>query len=338
MKSRSKAPLRIGLAGGGTDVSPYTDLFGGEVVNAAISLYARCIISGDHTVTSIFKHEDLLPVSDGFTINSSDPVYELHNAVLTRFNKEFNVSSRGLIIETTVDVPLGSGLGTSSTLMVAILGALLQHHAIQLSKDQIAALAYQIEREDLKHAGGRQDQYAACHGGINHMLFDTDGSARVEKLRVSNGFISRFRDHLILYYTSHNRRSGEIIEEQIAHVENRDQQPLEAMHFLKKQSQLMRQAFERENIFEIANLIDLGFAEKKKMAAGISNPAIEEIYHAAKNAGALAGKISGAGGGGFMVFCVKPEQRDNVIRALLTFGGTEYPFHFDQEGLITWSE
>jgi D-glycero-alpha-D-manno-heptose-7-phosphate kinase len=340
MTAKAKAPLRIGLAGGGTDVSPYCDLFGGEVVNAAISLYAHTMVTSTETDQFTFRHDDHDPVS--FPLNKvitlSGDQYDLHAGVVNRFLRQYGNFSGGISIETTVDVPLGSGLGTSSTLIVSIVGALLEYLGITVDKKDIAALACSIERQDLQHAGGKQDQYAACFGGINTIKFLPGGGVQLEPIITSKIFMDQFRRNLLLFYTNHNRHSTRIIEEQIKHVEKGDREPVEAMHQLKDQSRLMRLAFEREDYVSIALLIDQGFAQKKKMAAGITSGWINNIYDTAKKAGALAGKISGAGGGGFMIFCVSSSTVGKVREALLNFTGREYHFHFDCDGLITWRE
>ncbi len=340
MTAKAKAPLRIGLAGGGTDVSPYSDLFGGEVLNAAISLYAHATVNSKDADIFTFQHDDLDPVS--FPLNReiglAGDQYDLHAGVVNRFLKLFGNFSNGICIETAVDVPLGSGLGTSSTLIVSIIGALLEYRGIIMDKKDIAALACSIEREDLQHAGGKQDQYAACLGGVNTLKFLPNGEVMVEPILTSTTFMEQLQDNLLLFYTSHNRHSSRIIEEQISHVKNRDREPMEAMHLLKDQSRQLRLAFEREDYRSIAALIDQGFALKKKMATGITNEKIEKIYDAAKGAGALAGKISGAGGGGFMIFCISNSTVSKVREALLNFTGREYQFHFDRDGLTTWRE
>ncbi|HLO80373.1 MAG TPA: hypothetical protein VK166_05425, partial [Chitinophagaceae bacterium] len=161
MVSKAKAPLRLGLAGGGTDVSPYCDLFGGEVVNAAISLYAYASVTSIKEELIIFRHEDLEPVQYTLTshILPRGDQYDLHAGVLNRFLKEYGDLDRGINLATKVDVEMGSGLGTSSTLIVAMLGALLEYKGISLDKKEIAALACSIERHDLQHVGGKQDQY-----------------------------------------------------------------------------------------------------------------------------------------------------------------------------------
>ncbi len=340
MISKAKAPLRIGLAGGGTDVSPYCDLFGGEVVNAAISLYAWAAVRPIEGDDIILKHEDLEPVR--FPLNQQlvprGDLYDLHAGVVNRFIKDYGDFGESIILETKVDVAVGSGLGTSSTLIIAMIGALLDHKGITLDKMDIAALACSIERNDLKHVGGKQDQYAACFGGLNTLKFLPDGEVIIDPVIISEKFLVQFQQNLILFYTSHNRHSGKIIEEQIQHVQQADPEPLEAMHQLKKQSRQLMEAFAREDYGTIASLIDKGFGYKKKMAKGITNEKIDSIYTAAMKAGALAGKISGAGGGGFMIFCVTTSTADNVRKALLNFAGREYTFQFDREGLTTWRE
>jgi D-glycero-alpha-D-manno-heptose-7-phosphate kinase len=340
MISKAKAPLRLGLAGGGSDVSPYCELFGGEVVNAAISLYAHTTVRRLDSDMFLFSHGDVWPVR--FALNEEIKMpgdqYDLHAGVVNRFLKLFGNFSTGLAIETRVDVPLGSGLGTSSTLIVAMIGALLDFKGITLDKKEIAALACSIERDDLKQVGGKQDQYAACFGGINTLKFLPGGEVSLEPVVTSEAFLDQFQKNLLLFYTNHSRHSSEIIEEQIRHVEKGDSEPLDAMHQLKAQSRLMRLAFEREDYGSIAALIDEGFEYKKKMASGITNERIDSIYAAAKQAGALAGKISGAGGGGFMIFCVSPGTEDNVRKALLNFAGREFHFHFDSIGLTAWRE
>lgn len=340
MTAKAKAPLRIGLAGGGTDISPYCDIFGGEVVNAAISLYARAMVKPTVANIFTFTHDDLDPVS--FPLNKpitlSGGPYDLHAGVVNRFLKHYGNFAGGISIETTVDVPLGSGLGTSSTLIVSIVGVLHEYLGITADKKDIAALACSIEREDLEHAGGKQDQYAACFGGINTIKFLQGGEVQLEPITSSEAFMDQFQENLLLFYTNHNRHSSRIIEEQIRHVENRDLDPLEAMHQLKEQSRLLRLAIEREDYGAIALLIDQGFTQKKKMASGITNEWIDRIYDTVKEAGALAGKISGAGGGGFMIFCVSSSTVGKVREALLNFAGREYHFHFDRDGLTTWRE
>lgn len=340
MTAKAKAPLRIGLAGGGTDVSPYCDLFGGEVVNAAISLYAHTTVRTLPTDAFLFSHGDVPPVRFALNkeIRMAGDQYDLHAGVVNRFLKLFGNFNNGISIETRVDVPLGSGLGTSSTLIVSIIGALYEYLGITVDKKDIAALACDIERHDLEHAGGKQDQYAACFGGINTVKFLPGGEVSLEPIVCSEAFMDQIQKNLLLFYTSHNRHSSRIIEEQIRHVEQGDRDPLEAMHRLKDQSRLMRLAFEREDYGSIALLIDEGFAQKKKMAAGITNEQIDKIYEAVKRSGALAGKISGAGGGGFMIFCVSDSTVGKVREALLNFTGREYQFHFDRDGLTTWRE
>src|SRR6476659_152676 len=223
---RSKAPLRIGLAGGGTDVSPYSDLYGGAILNATLSLYANAVI---------------------------EPIDE---------NK--------IILE-----------------------------AIDRGEYDMAHYAYDIERKDLNLAGGKQDQYAATFGGVNFMEFYADDKVIVNPLRIRNEYLHELENNLVLYFTSTSRESAAIIKEQQKNVLEKNERSIEAMHHLKEQSKMMKEALLKGRLHEIGEILDYGFQQKRQMAANISNDKLDEIYEAAKKAGASGGKISGAGGGGF---------------------------------------
>lgn len=338
MKTISRAPLRLGLAGGGTDVSPYTELFGGHVVNAAISLYAQVTLEDiDEPVVEIISAGDkphYYMASE--KIRYSNTGIDLAAAVFNHFLP--HIRGRGMRISFSLDAPLGSGLGTSSTLVVALSGAFARHLGHPLSKLEIASLAFELERNELGLAGGRQDQYAAVFGGFNHLHFNVDGKVDVEALTLSDSFLEILHRHLLLYYTAHNRHSARIIEEQSGHAMRRDPEPLEAMHRIGHQAVQMRKALMDEDLQAVSDLLREGFINKKRMASGISTDHLERIHAAAIEAGAWSGKISGAGGGGFMFFLRPPSRAIPVSEALHTFGGREYPFRFDREGLSIFQE
>jgi len=339
MTSRAKAPLRLGLAGGGTDVSPYRNLYGGQVVNATVGLYARAAISQFPGNTVHLHHgTDQLVIDNALIESVLPPPFDLYLGVIKFLRQEYNWAARGVEIRGDVDVPLGSGLGTSSTLVVALLGACLEHLGIMLSKQEIANASYTVEREILGHAGGMQDQYAAVFGGFNFMEFRPDGSVRVEGITMDDHFRKLLQERMLLYYTKHDRRSSLIISEQADHVRNEDIGPLRAMHQLKDHAELMHRALLEEDLAAISALLEQGHRSKKQMAAGITNARLENILTTAREAGATSGKISGAGGGGFMTFFVVPDFRIAVRTALHTFGGQEYPFEFVRHGLTTWKE
>ena len=336
---RSKAPLRIGLAGGGTDVSPYSDLYGGAILNATVSLYASATIEPLPEEKIILqaidrKEEQQFDWSDALPI---DGELDLLKGVYNRIRKEYSMPVKGFRLSTYVDAPAGSGLGTSSTLVVAIIGAFTEMLRLPLGEYDIAHLAYDIERNDLKMAGGRQDQYAATFGGVNYMEFFGDDKVIVNPLRVKKEYLFELENNLLLYYTATSRDSARIIEKQSRNVVEKKDKSIEAMHQLKQQSQRMKEAILKGRLNEIGEILDFGFHQKRQMAEGISNSLMEEIYDAAKQAGATGGKISGAGGGGFMIFYCPATSKYQVMDALQKFGGYSKPYQFVDHGLCSWT-
>jgi D-glycero-alpha-D-manno-heptose-7-phosphate kinase len=336
---RSKAPLRIGLAGGGTDVSPYSDLYGGAILNATISLFAYANIEPIEEnaiiMTAMDRREEQrfdwaaeLPI---------DGKLDLLKGVYNRIHKDYGVPLTGFRLSTFVDAPAGSGLGTSSTLVVAIIGAFAEMLKLPLGDYDIAQYAFDIERNDLKLAGGKQDQYAATFGGVNFMEFYEGSKVIVNPLRIRQEYLHELENNLILYFTSTSRESATIIKEQQKNVNAKNEKSIEAMHQLKEQAKMMKEALLKGRLQEIGEILDFGFEQKRKMAANISNEAIESIYDAAKKAGATGGKISGAGGGGFMIFYCPGNTRHAVKETLLSFGGEVKNYTFAHGGVSSWT-
>jgi len=336
---RSKAPLRLGLAGGGTDVSPYSDIFGGAVLNATVNLYAyatieplqgsRIIVRSVDKMSELeFKTERSLPV-DG----NLDIIKGVYNRVI----KDYEISPRPFAITTFVDAPAGSGLGTSSTLVTAVLGAFAEWLKLPLGEYDLAKLAYDIERVDLGMAGGKQDQYAATFGGVNFMEFYENGKVIVNPLRVKDQILNELSNNIILFYTKTSRISSAIIETQQQNVNNGAVKSVEAMHKIKELAIRMKEAVLQGKLDNIGELLNVSWEFKKQMAEGITNPQIDQIYDVAIKAGATGGKISGAGGGGFMFFYCPGNTRYNVLKALEQFGGDSRRYEFTRHGLETWS-
>ncbi|MBA2562868.1 MAG: dehydrogenase [Chitinophagaceae bacterium] len=335
---RSKAPLRIGLAGGGTDVSPYSDQFGGAILNVTVSLFAyaniepleqnKIIVNAlDRREEEIFNWATALPINGKL---------DLLKGVYNRIQKDYDLAPQGFRLSTFVDAPAGSGLGTSSTLVVAIIGAFVEMLKLPLGDYDIAHYAYQIERKDLKLSGGKQDQYAAMFGGVNYMEFYEDDKVIVNPLRIRSQYLHELENNLVLYFTATSRESSSIINEQVKNVNEKNEKSIEAMHQLKEQARMMKEALLKGKLDEFGEILDFGFQQKRKMANNISNSAIEEIYEAAKKAGATGGKISGAGGGGFMIFYCPGNTHHAVIEALKNFGGEVKNYTFTKYGLTTW--
>ena len=336
---RSKAPLRIGLAGGGTDVSPYSDLYGGAILNATLSLYANATIEPidekkiileaiDRQETEVYEWSASLPITGKL---------DLLKGVYNRIQQDYGIKEQGFRLSTYVDAPAGSGLGTSSTLVVAILGAFAEMLKLPMGEYDMAHYAYEIERRDLNLAGGKQDQYAATFGGVNFMEFYGDDKVIVNPLRVKQQYLFELENNLLLYYTSTSRESAEIIKKQSKNVTDNKEKSIEAMHHLKDQARMMKEALLKGRLHEIGEILDYGFQQKRQMAEGISNPLMEEIYEAAKAAGATGGKISGAGGGGFMIFYCPVNTKYKVIDRLAGFGGRHRNYQFTEHGLKTWT-
>jgi D-glycero-alpha-D-manno-heptose-7-phosphate kinase len=339
---RSKAPLRIGLAGGGTDVSPYSDLYGGAILNATLSLYAHATIEPleeDRIILQGIDRQEELQFGEGTTMDSLpiDGKLDLLKGVYNRIRKDYGWAGKGFRLSTFVDAPAGSGLGTSSTLVVAIIGAFSEMLRLPLGEYDMAHLAYNIERKDLRMAGGKQDQYAATFGGVNYMEFYKEDRVIVNPLRVKQQYLFELENNLLLYYTATSRDSARIIEVQSRNVIDKKEKSIEAMHQLKNQAQLMKEALLKGRIHEIGEILDFGFRQKQQMAEGISNAHIDNIYEQAKKAGATGGKISGAGGGGFMTFYCPGISKYRVMEVLAGLGGRCQPYNFTGHGLTTWT-
>lgn len=336
---RSRAPLRIGLAGGGTDVSPYSDLYGGAILNATIDLYAYaslepldtgtiefCIDGTDKKLTLKSKKE-LAIVND----------FELFIGVYNRIIKDFNLEPLSFRLTSYIEAPQGSGLGTSSTIVVSLIGAFVEWLKLPLGKYDIAHLAYDVERKDLMMSGGKQDQYAATFGGINFMEFLENDKVIVNPLQLKDEILYELECNLLLYYTATQRLSATIINEQVKNVNDKNEKSIDAMHNLKEQAQQMKDNLLRENLHEIGEILHFGWKNKKNIAQSISNNLIDTVYTTALEHGATGGKISGAGGGGFMFFYCPAVTKIKVARAIENLGGRVQSFKFTKQGLTTWT-
>ena len=336
---RSKAPLRLGFAGGGTDVSPFCDEYGGYVLNATIDMYAYCTIEVTYNDTVVFFAADRNErfQSKALPFFELDGNLNLHKAIYNRIVQQFN-DGKPLSFKLTTfsDAPAGSGLGSSSTMVVAIIKAFAEWLNLPLGEYDIAQLAYQIERIDVGLSGGRQDQYAATFGGINFIEFYANDRIIVNPLRVKSWIINELENSIVLYYTGASRESAKIIEEQVKNVQSRNSESIQAMHELKADALIMKEAILKGDLLTFADYLGKSWKAKKRMASSITNSMIDSIYDTAMAAGAYAGKVSGAGGGGFMMFMVDPVRRLDVINALKKHEGQVVNFHFTKNGTQSW--
>ncbi len=338
---RSKAPFRLGVAGGGTDLSPYADLYGGAILNVTVNLYAHATLRplNNDRIRLVHMPGNVVEEMDAVSALSLEGELLLQRGIYNSIVKKYN-NGRPLSFEltTSIDVPTGSGLGTSSTLVVAILGAFCEWLHLPLGEYDLAHYAYEIERIDLKMAGGRQDQYAATFGGVNFMEFHQDEKVIVNPLRIRPETLREWAFCTVLFYTDKQRSSGYIIEEQQQNVRDQRVESLEAMHNVKNEAYRMKNCLLRNELSEMGKALNVSWASKKKMAHNITNPDIDLIYETAMANGALGGKISGAGGGGYMFFYCPGNTRYVVVYALEALKlGSVWNIDFSKQGLVTWT-
>jgi D-glycero-alpha-D-manno-heptose-7-phosphate kinase len=345
---RSRAPLRISFAGGGTDVSPYADERGGLVLNATIDKYAYATLQETET-SQITIHSLDYQMIQKFDLDQPlvyDGQLDLVKAAIRRLNNPglsdetvknpvINLHGRGFELLLHTDAPPGSGLGSSSALVVAIIGVFSQWLHLPLTTYEIAAMAYQIERLDLGIKGGRQDQFAAAFGGFNLMEFFGD-RVIVNPLHIPSTIMHELQYSLMLFYTGGTRLSAHILDRQTEGYVQHRSQVVDAMDEVKRLTIETKNALLQGRLDLFGRLLHESWESKKKMADSITNPRIDELYNEAKRLGALGGKISGAGGGGYMfLFC--PEKSQSAIsERLQTMGSERVSFNFELNGLQTW--
>lgn len=335
---RSKAPLRLGLAGGGSDVSPYSDLYGGLVLNATINLYTYCTIEerSDSKIEIMSWDDHCHQVLDAVPALDIDGSAALVKGVYNRVVKDFTRRPLSFTITTYNDAPAGSGLGTSSAMVVCVLRCFAEWLSLPLGDYEIARLAYEIERKDLGFSGGKQDQYAATFGGFNFMEFHKDDMVLVNPLKIKRWIIDELESGMVLYFTGRSRESARIINEQKKNTESGNSDAVEAMHRIKQSAVDMKQSLLTGDMKSFSAILGRAWEDKKKMAGAITNPVIQRAFDVATAAGALSGKVSGAGGGGFMMLMVDPTRKCEVVEALGKLDGFVMPFQFSEGGTHAW--
>jgi D-glycero-alpha-D-manno-heptose-7-phosphate kinase len=337
---RARAPLRLGLAGGGTDVSPFSEQEGGFVLNATVDLYAQAILEPRDDGRILFTAEDReesVELEAVSVLPDMDPL-RLHRGIYNRVVRQFNGGQPlSFKLTTFADAPAGSGLGTSSTMVVCIIQAFSEWLGLGLGDYELAHLAYEIEREELKLAGGKQDQYAAAFGGFNFIEFGP-GNDRVlvNPLRIKEWVRNELEASTVLFYTGQSRESAKIIEQQIESTKSKSSPSVAAMMALKQDAISMKEAILRGDLRRYADILRQSWESKKRLASSVSNPQLDAIYEDALKAGALSGKISGAGGGGFFMFFIPPHKRMALVRQLQKHEGQVINFHFTAIGSQSW--
>lgn len=330
---RARAPLRLSFCGGGTDVSPYPEEHGGVVLSATINQYAYASLRPrrDSRLTLNSLDYDIVARYDHPRRMRFDGQLDLIKAVV----KAMKVK-RGADLWVHSDAPPGSGLGSSSTLVVAVLGALCEWLHRPMESYEIAELAYRIERVDMGLAGGRQDQYAAAFGGFNFIEFFGDQTV-VTPLRIRREVLQELEYRMLLCYMGQTRASAHIIDRQTESYRAGRRPVVRALHRLKAETQEMKRALLLGDVDGIGELLHRAWENKKQLDQGISTSRVDRLYQLARRAGAIGGKMPGAGGGGYFLFLTRFDRKHRVAAALEKHGGQVVPFQFESRGLLSWS-
>jgi D-glycero-alpha-D-manno-heptose-7-phosphate kinase len=331
---RAKAPLRISFAGGGTDVPPYPEREGGCVLNATIDNFAWGSLRPRADDKIEIESVDL-GISLSYTVKSEmafDGQLDLAKAAILRLGAK---NSHGFDVFLHTDAPPGSGLGSSSALMVGLVGLVKEFTNLPLTEYEIAHLAYVIERQDLGIKGGLQDQYASSFGGFNFIEFEKD-RVIVNPLRISREVVNELEHNLLLCYTGSTRRSDHIIEDQTRRYEQNEDKTVGALREQKQLALDMKNALLQHRLNDFGSLLHGAWESKKNLSPKISSNSIDEMYEEARKHGALGGKMTGAGGGGYMLFYCLFEKKHKVAAALRKLGAVATEFGFDYHGLQTW--
>lgn len=334
MQIYSRAPVRIGFAGGGTDLSPYCDVHGGQIVNATINQYAWGTLSFRDDA-SIFINS--LNYRQASTYPSLAALLEGEKRdiphLIVRHFKD-TLGERGFNFTLGSDVPPRSGLGSSASVFVAGI-ALFNHYAMHnaMTPYEIADLALHLERNELKNLGGKQDQYAASFGGFNFMEFKDRGQVLVSALRLPHQMFASLENRTLLAFTG-GRAQMDVLTDQIERSKSGASK--EALDQTKFFAGKARELLLKGRIDDFGRLLDAAWHEKKKFSALVSNSHIDVMYATAIANGAIGGKLCGAGGGGHMFFVCKEQSRYVVQEALEKVGARIVPFSFVTEGVVTW--
>jgi D-glycero-alpha-D-manno-heptose-7-phosphate kinase len=329
---RAKAPLRVSFAGGGTDVSPFPEQEGGLVLSATINRYAYGALAPRSDSEIHIQSVDF-----GLSLNYGvedeilfDGRLDLVKAAIRRMGRG------GFDLFLHSNAPPGSGLGSSSAVMVALIGLLKEFHGQPLTEYEVAHLAADLERNDLGIKGGLQDQYAATFGGFNFIEFESD-RVIVNPLRISADVVHELEHNMLLCYTGQTRASGQIIEDQTSRWTGGDEDALAGLRAGKELAVEMKNALLQRRVLDFGELLGAAWEQKKKLSPKITNEFIDTAYAEALKHGALGGKVTGAGGGGFILLCCPFELKHKVANALIALGGQVTEFEFTSHGLTTWS-
>ena len=335
---RARAPLRVGLAGGGTDIKDFYIEHGGAVLNSTINRYAYAELSAfeDGFIAEALDSGVHLQITADTQHDKIPTQLLLHQAVYNRITISFNGGTLlNCRLSTYCDAPIGSGLGSSSTLVVAMIKAFVEALNLGIDDYEIAELAYKVEREDCGLAGGRQDQYSATFGGFNFIEFEHDRTI-VNPLRVKNWFRCELESSMILHFTGVSRQSAAVIKDQVKAAHEQQNEKLNYLHNIKQEASTMKEAVLKCDRNGIKESLKRSWQNKALTSKKVSSPVIEERIALALRHGADAAKVSGAGGGGFILFMSHPCNAIQLRRALLETGGETTFCSFSEHGAQAW--
>lgn len=324
----ARAPMRIGLGGGGTDLEAYYAKHGGIVINVTINKYFYTIITADDSndlqvisadYRSLFRHSSF-----------HDLFWNGDLALLKAVLHEFGIR-RGINLFVASEVPPGTGLGSSSAAAVALVRALSTLIEQPMTKQQVAEMASHIEIDKMGMPIGKQDQYASAYGGLNKFIFNSQG-VTTEPLKIAPAVYRALEGRLMLFFTGSSRESTSILKHQRRSTEEEDRSVLQALHHIKQVAVDMQDCLERGDLDEFARLLEYSWQEKRRLAPGLSTDFVDECYQLAREHGATGGKITGAGGGGFLMLYCREHAQDAVTQALEARGLKRMNFQFDLQG------
>jgi D-glycero-alpha-D-manno-heptose-7-phosphate kinase len=325
-----RSPVRISFGGGGTDLPAYYEQFGGSVLSVAVNKYFYTVLTTRSDGRIQVISSDLRVFETWHDIANADlrgSSLEIPLAVLKEMNCDIAVD-----LFLASEIPPGTGLGSSASVCVNILSTLSTYLHQPISKYDLAERSFHIARHLLGKHVGKQDEYAAAFGGLNFITFHPDGSTLVEPIDLVPAVLTELQRNLMLFFTGSAHHSWSILQEQESSTRNQTGGALEALHEVKALGIRMRSALQQGDLREIGTLLHEGWQAKRRISTKISTPHIDELYTLARKHGALGGKITGAGGGGFLLLYCEPDLQPDVREAMRRHGIQEMTFGFDMQG------
>lgn len=328
---RARVPLRVSFAGGGTDVMPYPAERAGCVLSTTIDMYAFASLHPRPEPDYRVFTDD----GDAHYETPEDLVFDGHFDLVKACLRHL-APATGLDLHLFCDAPPGSGLGSSSALVVAMLAAVAEHTHTPLTPYELAHRAYRVERKDLRQAGGMQDQYACTFGGFNCIEFFDENRVVVNPLRISPDVQNELHSSLLLCYTGMTRKSGGILRRQVDGYVSRRTESVDALERIKHLTLDLKEALLTGDLEWFAETLDESWQAKRRLTEGITNDRIDDLYRVGREAGAVAGKLLGAGGGGYLLLFCPFQLRARVTQAMERAGARVVNFHFEEQGVQTW--